>query len=225
MVGHNPHHHRPHTIHPPLGRYNCNGVEGCETLMDAQTPVTHAAPNPLPRNWLRLLANEMVREFRRTGWRTHKTSRAWNPTGNPRATYGSASPVARSKLLTNTETFETVKFVRGTLDPVNALGVPPLAWVLTADDVSVLPAECVLALADLFNRNRGDVPFRVRRDRRGELTVTTMAYSCTEVEVTAVTLAAAAATVRVIDEADYWEALSTDFDAAFTLEILEGQRE
>lgn len=179
-------------------------------------------PNPLPQAWLRLLGNSIVSEFRRTGWRTHKTSRAWNPTGNPRSSYGSAAPVVRSKLLTNTETFETVKYVQGTVEPVSIVGVPPLAWLLTAQVVGeCLPAEFVEPLNSVMNRNRGDAPFLVRRNGRGEVSVGSSRASFEE--RTAVTLVAALAEVRVLDEVDYWGAVGEGFDAEFTIQVLEGQ--
>src|SRR5699024_12745848 len=97
-------------------------------MEDTHTTVeTIMPPNPLPQAWLRLLGNSVVSEFRRTGWRTHKTSRAWNPTGNPRSSYGSAARVVRSQLWTNTETVGTAKHVQGTVEAVAIEAVPPLA--------------------------------------------------------------------------------------------------
>lgn len=186
-----------------------------------QPVTTTPAPTPLPRHWARLIANEVVSELRRSGWRTHKTSRAWNPTGNPRSSYGSAAPVTRSKLLMNTETFETIKFTRGTVDPVPPLGVPPLVWTVTMDCLAALEEAQIVAFGVLCNRHRRDSPFHTRRNRHGNLTTTTSA-SCSHEEREAALLVAGAASVRVVDEVDYWDALSSDFDAELTISLLEG---
>src|SRR5690625_2058583 len=67
---------------------------------------TTPAPHPLPRTWLRALANSITITFREHGWQKHEKRRVHHPTGNPRSNPRPTSSVHRSALLTNTETLE-----------------------------------------------------------------------------------------------------------------------
>lgn len=185
---------------------------------------TSPPPNPLPATWLRAIANSITITFREHGWQKHEKRRVHHPTGNPRINPRPTSNVHRSALLTSTETLETIFFLTGTVEPIPALGIPPIAWELdqlTATGALHDQPDLTTALNTLCRKGRRDTPFTTRRNRHGNLTLRAGQYATAQ-EREAITLVAAVATLHVLDEHDYWDALASDdqLDGAALLELL-----
>lgn len=190
---------------------------------------TTPAPHPLPRTWLRAIANSITTEFRRTkretnqpGWIPARALRAWHPTGNPQPKGSRTGSIPRTPLLDNTELLESTLYLHGTIDPNKTLHLPPLAWLITS--TTALTALAGTTLHEPLNRlcrhNRHDQPFRAARNRHGTPTLRPNEHTPGD-ERDAITLIAAATTVVVLDEADYWDALQPDFNAELTIRLLE----
>lgn len=186
---------------------------------------TSPPPNPLPATWLRAIANSITITFREHGWQKHEKRRVHHPTGNPRSNPRPTSSVHRSALLTNTETLETIFFLTGTVEPIPTLGIPPIAWELdqlTAAGALHNQPDLTTALNTLCRKGRRDTPFATRRNRHGNLTLRAGVYT-TLAEREAITLVAAVATLHVLNEADYWDALAENdqLDAQTVLQLFE----
>src|SRR5690625_3239210 len=190
---------------------------------------TTPAPHPLPRTWLRAIANSITTEFRRTkretnqpGWIPARALRAWHPTGNPQPKGSRTGSIPRTPLLDNTELLEATPYLHGTIHPNQPLNLPPLAWLITS--TTTLTAFAGTTLHEPLNRfcrhNRHDQPFRNARNRHGTPTLRPNEHTPGD-ERDAITLIAAATTVVVLDEADYWDALQPDFNAELTIRLLE----
>lgn len=185
---------------------------------------THPAPDPLPSTWARAVANSITSEFRTTGWRKYKLSRAHHPTGNPRT--GSdriTSGVQRTPLLSNTELIEEGFHLTGTVDPIPTLNVPALAWrinQLTAVGALADRPDLHEPLNTLCKRTRRDTPFTTRDNRHGNPSIRPNLTTTSE-EREAITLIAAAAQIVIVDELDYWDWLTQDFNAQAVLQLLE----
>lgn len=184
---------------------------------------TMPAPNPLPSTWLRAIANSITTEFRATGWRKYKLSRAHHPTGNPRTGADRVTTsVPKSDLLSNTEIIEEGFHLTGTVDPIPTLNVPALAW-------RIKQPTALAALSDrpdlheplntLCHRSRRDQPFHARPNRHGNPTLRPNPTTTLE-ERTAVLLIAAASEIVIVDEIDYWDWLTTDAGVTAVLDLL-----
>src|SRR5690625_1740720 len=81
--------------------------------------------------------------------------------------------------------------------------------------------DLTTALNTLCRKGRRDTPFTTRRNRHGNLTLRAGQYATLQ-EREAITLVAAVATLHVLDEVDYWDALAENdqLDAQTVLKLL-----
>lgn len=192
--------------------------------MQTTTVKTSPAPNPLPNTWLRAIANSITTAHRENkGWLPHTEKRAWHPTGAPRGNgITTTGTIPRSGLLNTTEVITEKRYLFGTVDPIQAINLPAIAWYIereTADATLADRPDLQLAFQHILSNRTRVQPFNPERNRHGNITLRPNPYTTSE-ERDALILVAAACTIRTLTTDDYWDWLTTDFGVTAVLDLL-----
>lgn len=193
-------------------------------------------PDPMPPTWNRAIANDIAERLTHDGWGTADQLRAWSFTGNPSG-HRYHTPGSIPGVLPTTELLARDLYVWGTIDPNTYPGfnIPPLAYILAQldlaqaitnrEDATTLmhAAQGWLAKCRRSDRTHRTTPhvYRAKPNRHGNHKLQRNDYAL-PAEAEAFLIAAGTATVRVLDHADYADAMyDPTFPATTALQIIE----
>ena len=197
------------------------------------------APEPLPTNWARTIANDIATRLTHDGWQPEAKLRAWSATGNPSG-HRYHTPGSIPGILATTELISNDLYTWGSIDPDDypGLNLPPLVYTLKQLDLAYAlsnqrnPAPLIHAAQAWLDKCRQSprkhetTPhlYRPKPNRHGNLRLQRHEYAL-QAEADVFLIAAEAADTYTVDPLDYREAINDpNFNATAALQLIEAAR-